>query len=283
MKNKDSKSENVEWEGLKIYKTFDYDKFTLIKGNRKIKTFQVNKLKASYQKGQIPVPLIVNERHEIIDGQHRLEALRQLGLPVPYMIVKDSGIKEVQRLNTQQQNWTTENHLRCYVERGKEMYIKYDERIHQKFGFDHLTKISLIKGKCLTRGKGIQGQLDVFKDGKFEVTDEEIEHAISVGIKIEDVERYFYKHLISTQKKCLWNAVRKLSDHPDYNHSEMMRKLELQEFRIPRFFSRFKKLSTNEFLIILEDIYNHNRRGKSVTFYHELKQRMFTRDSVDSI
>jgi len=283
MKNKDSESENVKWEGLEIYKTFNYDKFKLMKGNRKIKTFQINRLKASFQKGQIPVPIVVNNLFEIIDGQTRLEALKQLELPVPFLIIKGIGIKEVQTLNTQQQNWTTEDHLRCYIERGKEMYIKYDEKIHQKFNFDHWTKIALVKGKAFSKGAGAQRQVGIFKEGNFEATDEEFGHAISIGIQIEDVERYFQKYLVFAQKRCLWNAVRKMANHPDYVHSEMMRKLEIQEFKISRFFSRFKKLTTNEFLIILDDIYNQNRKGKPITFYHELKQRMFRRDSIDQI
>jgi len=113
---KQNLSEDVTWKGLKIYKTFDYDKFTLIKGNRKIKTFQVNRLKASYEKGQIPVPLIVNKSFEIIDGQHRREAIRQLNLPLPYMIINDADIKEVQALNMRQKNWNMNDHLKCYVE-----------------------------------------------------------------------------------------------------------------------------------------------------------------------
>jgi len=280
---KENLSEDVAWEGLKIYKTFEYDKFKLIKGNRKVKTIQINRLKASYEKGQIPVPLIVNESFEIIDGQHRREALRQLELPLPYTIIKDLGIKEVQQLNTQQKNWTTDDHLKCYVERGKKMYIEYDERIHQKFIFDHITKIALVKSESLVKGRGAQRQIDIFKDGEFVATNEEFEHAIEIGIKIEEIERFFINYLVYNQRRCLWNAVRKLANHPDYDHSEMMRKLIIQEFKIPRFFSRFKKLTTNEFLIILDDIYNQNRKGKPITFYHELKQRMFKRDSIDQI
>jgi len=274
-------SEDVEWEGLKIYKTFDYDKFKLMKGNRTVKNFQVNKLKASYKKGQIPVPLIVNQLYEIIDGQHRLEAIRQLKLPVPYTIIERLGIKEVQRLNTQHKNWVTNDYLECYVERGLQVYIKYNAQIHEKFNFDHVTKIALVKNRAILRGQGVQEQINIFKDGKFEATNKEFDHAIDVGIKIEAVERYFTGlELTRKQREGLWNAVRKLADYPSYNHSVMMDQLEKEGIRIPRLISRFKKLTTNEFLIILEDVYNNNRKGKPATFYHQLKQRLFKRDSI---
>jgi len=284
MNDKISKSEDVTWEGLKIYKTFDYGKFKLVKGNRKVKTFQVNRLKASYQKGQIPVPLIVNQSYEIIDGQHRLEAIRQLEFPVAYTIIEGLGIKDIQILNTQQKNWSMDDHLKCWVERGKKMYIDYDEKIHQKFNFDHVTKLLIIKGKHPMQskteeeaikekdeGKIREGLTEQFRNGDFEATEKEFKHAIEVGLKIEDVERYFIDHISWVQKKSLWNAVRKLADYSDYNHSEMMKKLDIQESRIERLLMRFKKLTTNEFLTVLEDIYNYRRHQEPVVFRHNLR------------
>ena len=234
---KQNLSEDVTWKGLKIYKTFDYDKFTLIKGNRKIKTFQVNRLKASYEKGQIPVPLIVNKSFEIIDGQHRREAIRQLNLPLPYMIINDADIKEVQALNMRQKNWNMNDHLKCYVERGLEMYIKYNEEIHNRFYFDHMFNITMIKGKHSnighkpTSSPEWKSEVEKFQDGEFNATDQEFKHAIAVGQKIEDVDRYFTKYLSRQRRNPLWNAVRKLADYPEYDHSEMMKKLEIQKFK----------------------------------------------------
>lgn len=271
MKNNDSMSEDVIWEGLKIYRTFNYDKFKLIKGNRKVRISQVNKLKTSYQEGQVPRPLITNEFLELIDGQHSLEAMRQLELPVPYMIIKGLGIKEVQRLNRGQKNWQISDHLKCYVERGKKMYIEYNERIHKKFRFDHITKISLIKGRTLTVGGTGQRQLEIFKNGDFQATEREFKHAIEVGLKIEDVARYFSEYLNHFQVRGLWNAVRKLADYHSYDHSEMMKKLENQKFRVEKLLMRFKKLNTNEFLIVLEDIYNYHKSKEAIVFRHDLK------------
>jgi len=278
-------SKDVKWEGLEIYKTHDYDKFKLIKGNRKVRTFQVNRLKASYEKGNIPVPLIVNKSFEIIDGQHRREAIRQLNLPLPYMIINDANIKEVQILNMRQKNWTMEDHLKCYVERGLKMYIRYNEEINERFYFDHKFKITMVKGKYSQRGHSEDAleqktEVEKFQDGEFEATDQEFKHATEVGLKIEDVDRYFKDYLQRGRRSPLWNAVRKLADYPDYNHSEMVKKLETQRFKIEKKLIKFRELSTNEFLIILEDIYNYGRHGQPLKFRYDLKTEAGKKDRV---
>ncbi|MBQ2600753.1 ParB N-terminal domain-containing protein [bacterium] len=68
-----------------VYRTTDYDKFKTLDGNRTVEKSRVNKiLKSINDNGYIHCPIIVNERMEIIDGQGRLEAVKQLGIPVEY-------------------------------------------------------------------------------------------------------------------------------------------------------------------------------------------------------
>lgn len=77
-----------------VQQTQEYDKFSLLSANRDISKGHVQSLKASIEKlGNITekVPIIVNQNLEIIDGQHRFQALKELGLPVFYIVADGMG------------------------------------------------------------------------------------------------------------------------------------------------------------------------------------------------
>ena len=54
-----------------IYVTKDYTKFKTLDGNRALSRSQIKKLTRSFESEQIPLPIIINEKYEVIDGQHR--------------------------------------------------------------------------------------------------------------------------------------------------------------------------------------------------------------------
>lgn len=53
-----------------IYETYDYSLFNLIGGNRLINVLNYKKLMKSIDEKQLLIPILVNEKMEIIDGQH---------------------------------------------------------------------------------------------------------------------------------------------------------------------------------------------------------------------
>lgn len=61
---------------MQIYKTKDYTSFRAIVSNREVNKAHVKKLAASIRKKNLLYirPVIVNDRMEIIDGQHRVAA-----------------------------------------------------------------------------------------------------------------------------------------------------------------------------------------------------------------
>ena len=71
-----------------INQTTDYDRFTFIEGNRDICHLHLNRLIQSMQEKCIPVPILVNEKYEIVDGQHRWSAVKHLGLTLYYHVEK---------------------------------------------------------------------------------------------------------------------------------------------------------------------------------------------------
>src|SRR5689334_746420 len=107
-----------------IYQTTDYDQFQLIAGNRSLNKANLKKLTASMKEEHLLIPIIVNEKMEIIDGQHRFVAAKDLNKPVYYIINIGYGLSQVKRANTVGVNWTNEDFLATYREEGNENYLK---------------------------------------------------------------------------------------------------------------------------------------------------------------
>ena len=87
-----------------IYISEDYDMFSLIEANRVIRQSHVAKLMQSMKNKNLLNPIIVNENHQIIDGQHRYTAWKNLGMPIKYIIGEGYGFSEVTTLNENQRN-----------------------------------------------------------------------------------------------------------------------------------------------------------------------------------
>ena len=77
----------------------DYGQFKYIKGNRELVEAHVRKLSDQISKKDFQIPIIVNEKMEVCEGQHRLEAYKSLGMPITYMIIAGLEIQDIIKLN----------------------------------------------------------------------------------------------------------------------------------------------------------------------------------------
>lgn len=107
-----------------IQKTNTYSEFKLIKGNRSLNDAHLkNLIRSISRNNMLPSnPIIVNEKMEVIDGQHRLDAGRNLGLPVYYVIRQGAKLGDVQILNTATRKWQVSDYLESYCELGNKSY-----------------------------------------------------------------------------------------------------------------------------------------------------------------
>ncbi len=90
-----------------IKKTTDYDMFQKSSRNREIDSNNLSRLIRSLQDHNLleKNPIKVNSDLVVIDGQHRLEACKALGVPVYYEI-GDWSIPDMLTLNMAQKAWT---------------------------------------------------------------------------------------------------------------------------------------------------------------------------------
>lgn len=105
-----------------IFDTTDYEMFKFIDGNRPTKVS--NAMRQSMKEvGWIKSsPLICNQNHEVLDGQHRLLVAMEMGLKVYYAIERTSGREEdnkiITQLNKNQKMWRLQDWIHHHAENG---------------------------------------------------------------------------------------------------------------------------------------------------------------------
>lgn len=123
-----------------MLKTKDYDIFKKHPNNREIVQSNVDKIKKSIQLKNLLEfrPILVDSQMRVMDGQHRLEAAKLLGVEVYYQQAAEEKEEtdKIVLLNAYQKAWSKEDFLNYYASKGKEEYVKlynFKERNNLKF------------------------------------------------------------------------------------------------------------------------------------------------------
>ena len=153
---------------MEIKITNNYDMFKFKKENREINYNKILSLKAKLieDKRQI-MPIICNRDMEIMDGQHRFVALKELNWDVMYYVDDFITGKELISINNTQKNWGLLDYIHFYASSGNNTYIRL-ENICKKYNDIPLKVITLAISK-----KTIKEY--VLKSGEMEFTDEEFD------------------------------------------------------------------------------------------------------------
>lgn len=197
-----------------IFKTKDYDKFSFLKENRRINARNYSQLVNSMKEEQLVIPVTVNGNMQIIDGQHRFTACKELGLPVYYYMEEDYGIEQVQRANMVGTNWNKKDFLNMFIAQQKEVYIEFMGLI-ERYG---ISINNLIKLFAKVQ-KETQSRLGKdFESGRFTLKGSDV--AVDFLIALEDFD--FFDDYKSVS---FVTAFIDLYFHPDYNHETMRNRL----------------------------------------------------------
>jgi len=228
-------------QNLQVQQTTDYSKFKFLQGNRDINKAHAQRIKDSMENKTIISPILVNEKNEVIDGQHRLKALQELGKPVHYLKVNGYGLDEVQILNMNSKNWTTEAFLDSYVDLGYTEYIKFQEF---KDSYDFNFSAALILAA------GLNIRFETFRIGKFKFDD--LSEAYQRADKVTMIKPYFdnYNHATFVR------TMLQLFENENFEFSQFMSKLSYQ----PRALQIQQRVS--QYLVMIEEIYNFKSRDK---------------------
>lgn len=129
-----------------IKSTRDYNIFKLIKGNRIPKEKDIVTLTERIKVSGIVDPICVNEKMQVIDGQHRLEACKRLNIPISYYVNEGADMSTVHAVNSQRKNWTNTNYAESYCALGKEDYKIYSE-FREKYKITHEAAMVMLTGQ----------------------------------------------------------------------------------------------------------------------------------------
>jgi hypothetical protein len=232
---------------VKVLKSIDYDGFYIFQGNRSINRAKVERLKEAMGYNHLITPIDVNEKLEVIDGQHRFTASKELGLPIWFILREGWSLREMHTLNQLQTTFRAIDYLPGYVKMGVESYIVFGEFMEQ-YNFNFMVTMALLSNTITApRGSGYEN----FKSGTFKIADLELAH--DKAKKILDYSEFYEG--FRRDKFCF--ALLRLFKRDDYNHQEMMDKLRVAGQRL------FHQPLVNDYLIILQREFNKGRMEKN--------------------
>lgn len=248
-------------EVTKIFKTTDYDKFKLIKGNRKLNSTNYAKLAKSMSEEQLLIPILVNVNYEIIDGQHRFTVQKELKLPVYYYIVDNYSINQVKRANLVSSNWTKEDYLNMHISDGLDDYITFKELYEES----KLNISDLLKLYSMAQVKPTTQTSFEFENGSF--TAENTEKVKDFLYDLENFE--FFK---GYKSQSFIAAFIRLYWHSLYDNERLLDKLKTRK----NAFENIKSATIDEYLSILcNKVYSFGP-GKNNIFYDSTTRRFYS-------
>lgn len=240
-----------------IQKTKDYDQFEFMLGNREVSDSLVRKLEASILKNNLLAynPILVNEKNEIIDGQHRLIAAQNIDVEIYYRVVDGhASIAEVMLLNANQRGWKLMDYIDSYANMGNENYTVLKGFLDKY----HLpTKTS---ARMLMDEVGGDAMTQHLQNGSFEIRS--LRTAIRIAEYVEQLAPLCDGNIYKTDR--FITAIYKvwILGHLD----ELVRKAQTwTRIRGEKIMSRGE---ASDYLREFEDIINWNRKdGKTIRLY----------------
>ena len=247
----------------KFFETTDYTRFKKTRGNRPVDEAHVAQLKKLIADKDLYDPIRVNKNMEVIDGQHTLEARKQLDLKVPYIVMDSDDPLDVARLNTGRKNWSMENYLNQHCARNK-MDYKICRNKMQQYGIAVAEMVVL-----LLKQTSLWSRIsEDFKTGKFVIPAGGIEHADRIGARLMQLKKYFYGIEATKNKRFKRSMVVSYivaDKHPKFDHKRF---LTACKSRSSWFLTG---TSTADYVAIIEKIYNAGLTPKNkinlVDFY----------------
>jgi hypothetical protein len=160
--------ENDNRDNIPVKVSSNYDAFAFIETNRDTMKGHINNLKKAFEEhGNLTKvqPIVVNENLEVIDGQNRLIAAKELHEPVYYRVVPGLTIHDARSMNILHNKWEVLDYAKSYAVSGNQHYQVYLQ-IREEYGFSHKVLLLYLSGNA-NHGP-IYKQ---FREGDFQVYD----------------------------------------------------------------------------------------------------------------
>lgn len=225
----------------------EYAKFYFDDANRDLSTRHLEKLADSLSELYMLdlFPIVTNCDLVVNDGQHRFTAAREMLLPFYFIAGDDIRIEDIAEANRNTDPYDGKNAVSVY---SKMMLREYEDLA------DFLTRHSWAQVGEANKWMNQNSTLSTLIEGHFVVRSPE--YAEVIASAIED----FGEVAPFVRKTIYKKAIANLLLNPDYDHKEMVRKLNLY----PTILKRCARL--DDAFGMLNELYNRSSRGERVEF-----------------
>ena len=235
----------------KVYKTDDLSIFKQINGNRVPNLQHIKRLADSIRVyGMKCNPILVNERMEVIDGQHRLMAAIEAGSFVYYIIINGYSLDEVHTLNLNQKNWTKKDFLQAYANMNIQPYVKLNNFVDKNDDFTLPVCIAFCNNTTDSSHNRLGENKTSFEDGTWEGKDFDL--AQDWANRIRMIKPYYKGYNNSSFVGTMITLFR----NENFDFNEFMHKLRIQPTALVDCVNR------EQYKTLIEDIYNYKSRNK---------------------
>jgi len=258
-KNKSSQEVNT------VYKTNDLEIFKQIEGNRPPNPQHIKRLAQSIREnGILCNPILVNEKYEVIDGQHRLMAAKKVGTEVFFIVLNGYDLNQVQTLNLNQKNWTQKDFMNGYADMGLKAYQELRDFYEENKDFnlsDCVAMCSNVTSSSSSRVSqkyspssknktGVSNIQHVFEEGTWETRD--LHKAQTNADRIRQIGTFYEKY----NRTVFVGTMLGMFEKKQFDFNEFMHKLRLQPTALVDCSNR------EQTKMLIEDIYNYKSRNK---------------------
>lgn len=231
-----------------VQETTDYDKFSFLNTNRDTNRGHIESIKKSFDEhGNLTKvqPVLVNERFQVIDGQHRFQACKEMEVPIFYTVVSDIGIHQARSMNLLHRQWRTPDFAKSYAEEGRRAYVNYLVLIDDYPTLSHSVLLAY------SLGDSRKGLFAEFRNGTYIF--EDVHGARERLDKLSELVEI----VPSFRSKALAIALLKAMDNEGYDHERMVKKVTQMAPEI----RAYQNVDDN--LRQLENVYNSDRHGEN--------------------
>lgn len=238
-----------------IESTLDYRQFKLMGGNREVDYNHVKRLKEEMQVDPDLLssePILVNENMYVVDGQHRLKAAEELGLPVWYTIRKGATVDMARRMNVTQKRWQLMDFAKSYAEGGNMDYVTFMRTANQ---YSNIAPGIVMK--YLLGGQKHQSSTD-FRRGNFKILD--LDQAVEWLKRLDEISRLTHVKLNTPMAFALMQMFKdEDTSEGEFEWSLFHKKLELHDGARQLF---NPSSSVRNCLRSIEDVYNFMSKSR---------------------
>lgn len=231
--------------------TTNHDLFVFVEGNRAINRAKVDYLKKEIQRHNLlsAYPIMVkrsNNRFHVYDGQHRLQAARELKVSIYYTVREDLTMADI--MGVQIGNvWKPADYMSSYAETGNEHYANLQRFVEQ-------TKVPITCALSILSDNVAWGgqQRDLFIAGKFKATAWDSAHHIA------EILNAIGKHSRVYKDRAYVAAAIRLFRTGKFDAARFAQKLEYQSRKL------VKCATSEQALEVIDEIYNFGCRASQI-------------------